>query len=178
MAEQKEAEFYKARVEALRSGEYKQVQGVLKKVEVKEPGGDEIHRVVGYCCMGVACELIPGIEATLLEDDEDEEYERPVYFDSNYELPPAAFYRWLGLGDYDSDHVYLDVPLDLRVQKDTTPAYLGDNEMLAISTNLANMNDGGEFTFAQIADCIAYFGVTMESPEVRMEREERETTES
>ena len=53
-------------LEALRSGEYKQVRGTLKGLTEDEE--------VGYCCLGVFASVVLGEEPPLCVPDEDGEY--------------------------------------------------------------------------------------------------------
>jgi hypothetical protein len=54
-------------VDALRSGNYVQTEGTLCQVE---DGPDGV--VDTYCCLGVLCELVPGIIKEELDDDDDD----------------------------------------------------------------------------------------------------------
>jgi len=114
--------------------------------------------VIGYCCLGVGCTLSPELE----------EYANPG---TVHTLPPLAFYEWIGLSiergpdedveayedrlrDHTADLV-IDWPDGFRCQGDPYDERDGyvDDSMTA-----ATLNDGG-FSFAQIADCLRYFGV-------------------
>ena len=144
-------------VEDLRSDRYKQGQGHL--CQVTGILGDPKTYVKKFCCLGVACDTIPTINVTPLDEAMDDgdwedglEFEQTLYYDGNNELPPSDFYEWFGLGDYSMEHVVLDtIDLDFWTQD-------GSEERL----NLASMNDSGNFTFDQIADCVAYFGILAE----------------
>jgi hypothetical protein len=82
-------------VAALRSGEYKQCAGMLTKLD-----GD---KVIGHCCLGVACEvaIANGVELKV-EDCET----RRIYNDDDAVLPDPVV-EWLGLtsrdGAYNED---------------------------------------------------------------------------
>lgn len=81
-------------VEALRSGEYPQVSGALCEVD----GDDEHAAVIGYCCLGVGCELFLKHEHdihTHVNTCKEREY-----CDESGVLPPVVR-NWLGLRSTD-----------------------------------------------------------------------------
>lgn len=138
----------------------------------------------GYCCLGLGSTLVPGlrIEFNLHSDDEslDEEGADPegrigsVSFGSDgaTELAPREFIEWLGLPyspiragwhppapaqDYD---IFPDYPLGLAVQGSAPDSVqrTDPGETLMAAASASMMNDSG-FTFPQIADVFAYFGI-------------------
>lgn len=117
-------------VDALRSGEYKQTTHVLCRL-------DEEGEPVGFCCLGVACDLAvkAGVEVEVgtgahenYEGAHDETWPIRTFGDSRTFLP-LKVRDWLGLqhrgGEYHS----------------------------GITSSLAAHNDSGE-TFGRIADII------------------------
>jgi hypothetical protein len=124
-------------VDALRSGEYEQTTGVLRKAD-----GD--GNVVGYCCLGVACE-VSGLgkwERRLPEDqDEQDYYVVPVLYgeeDSWSELPDPVV-EWLGFAlDEENDEV--------------GNPHLLDPDGNTYSATQAN--DRFHWSFAEIADAL------------------------
>lgn len=147
-------------LDALRSGEYEQAKEVLAKVD-PETGK------VGYCCLGVLCDLavkegvIPspvlvdryenGGEASLREKD------RYLYGDpdgperstSTAELP-VAVKEWAGL--YDTSPA-VDGPNPDYVP-DQTPEEEWDYEPETLTYGLAELNDDHDKNFDEIADLI------------------------
>jgi hypothetical protein len=94
-------------VDALRSGEYKQTTRVLCRL-------DGNGKPVGYCCLGVACDLaikaglnvIVG-DGTHVDDDSDETI-NARYYESQSAALPELVRDWLGLqdksGSFDDDN--------------------------------------------------------------------------
>lgn len=127
-------ENFNAWLEELRTTDKKQGREILKDADG------------GYCCLGIGCVLM-GLEETVTEDG--------VKFDGVDLLAPPAFFEWLG--------VSWPGPND-GTQADLWPDWgevgtLLDREFDPIEhISASNLNDGG-FTFAQIADIFAYFGV-------------------
>lgn len=110
-------------VAALRSGEYEQAHGYLKVVD--EGGG------VGYCCLGVLCELMPGVERTIKTRAGSS---IPGYFGDHSYLPPEVR-EWAGLAQAD--------PL--------VSVSLGEESR---RFRLSDLNDEEQYSFAEIADVI------------------------
>lgn len=141
-------------VNSLMSGEYQQTRGYLKRVRASESDDGDIVEA-GHCCLGVGCD-ISGLgtwEEQLASDaaiytvdpnkarigrgyvtDKYEGANSPYYF-------PTAVAEWFGIDG--KDIVFSWVPRD---QEDTS---------LRLSTRGSSLNDA-RFTFAQIAQCIAY----------------------
>lgn len=124
-------------VEALRSGEYVQTQNKLKARVDSGPDAP-----VGFCCLGVACEMYAketGLGKWMEEEDgtfvfvsDGEE----VKFSSQNEFLPLPVMKWLGISENDGGF------------KDTLPT--GEFEGFC---SLVSLNDHN-FTFEQIADAI------------------------
>lgn len=129
-------ENFNAWIQELRTTTKKQGKHLLKYVSVE---GGETH----YCCLGIGCELA-GLE------EEYNSYSGTSFFNGYPTLAPPAFLRWLGLLDKTEDEVdiYPDWPAGLS----------NEYGRYASDLSAAGMNDAG-FTFAQIADVFAYFGI-------------------
>lgn len=109
-------------VATLRSGKFPQGRGALAKAD------DNTH-----CCLGVLCEIVPGVEKVERED-----------------LSGISIFKLEG----DEDSMYLpeSVSNAAGLNGSGNPIIL----LPTGSTSLANLNDEG-FTFKQIADIIDYF---------------------
>lgn len=131
-------------VAALRSGEYKQANGVLR---------DEWG---GFCCLGVLCDLADkeGLPLRVYPPEPDVDWSAvragdvpepkngsaaAWIYDENEELPPESVVEWAGLP---TDNPTVDAPEDAN-------AFIGNNG----KTTLADLNDHG-FSFSAIADII------------------------
>lgn len=119
-------------VTALRSGEYVQGVGALRSLT--------IHGDIGYCCLGVLCELAETADiVSRVEHAEDiwatyyTGTDEPGYGDKS--VLPISVVRWAELDSTDPK-----LPQDLT--------NLGNNASLAWA------NDWGNLTFDQIADLI------------------------
>lgn len=125
-------------VTALRSGEYQQGQGVLRRND---------H----YCCLGVLCELAVAAEGvdvshvarktnTVGVDNKTTTYTNHRYDDEATVLPPAVL-EWSGLdhSNPDTSVTASEVPKPAR----------SPNTLVSV----AELNDGG-WSFEQIADVI------------------------
>lgn len=103
-------------VDALRSGEFEQCQGSLKKGS-------------NYCCLGVACELYrrEHTEARWETDDEGKEmffmHEGGAYPDKSW-LPPEV-QEWLGLQDYGGCYIKEDTHQSLYRHNDDGMSFAG-----------------------------------------------------
>lgn len=115
-------------VAALRSGQYQQTK-------------QKLNDGVGYCCLGVACEL-SGITRK-----KHEEYDETTWFyDDEYLVLPTSVQNWLGVDD---TNPVLDMPPSVYLHPQDDEA--------SHARDVASLNDEG-FTFDQIADLIEYFG--------------------
>jgi len=126
-------DFAKDWVAALRSGEYHQGYGQLRRVS-REPDGD----VVEYCCLGVACEI--GIRYGVVERRGNEYWSigdaALGYEDWNPATLPTGFWIWLGLRT-----------------SDPHPPH---------SASLSSLNDDRGADFTEIADLIEEFWLAAE----------------
>lgn len=95
-------------VAALRSGEYEQTKGALRR-----DGGDSGR--VGYCCLGVACDVSGLGEWVQASEDGEQEYgydilayrvegyaENDINYDAEAVMHPAVR-DWLGVPDLNPD---------------------------------------------------------------------------
>lgn len=116
-------------VAALRSGDYQQTQGKLGRVEAVDDG--EVSFPVGFCCLGVLCDLAvkEGVISGPTELEGVLRYPDGVWSESS--ILPADVMRWAGLDGRNPD---------VRTAED---GELG----------LASVNDAGS-TFDQIAALI------------------------
>lgn len=125
-------------VEALESGEYRQGNGVLQTADDR------------YCCLGVLSDL--AVKAGVIEKfqatkDSPWEYGVTVY-DSNCAVLHDKVIGWAGL-DSDIPYVSLSVANRFGTAKGDK-AFDFDTEY----TTLVHLNDGAEFSFANIAKVI------------------------
>lgn len=113
-------------LKALRSGEYAQTVGVLAT--------NLVNGKIGYCCLGVLCELAPGIEKLY---DCGVGFSNDVTFDREWELLPESVMKWAGLES-----------------KNPTISIWDELEAKRISCDLAELNDHKRWDFNKIADAI------------------------
>lgn len=151
--EEEIAEHRRLWLEALRSGEFGQVKSLLGRVDAN---GD-----VGYCCLGVACEVAikNGLDLTrnVVVEYPDTEEERTivVYGKEREHLTlPLPVAEWLGLGAETSPELVV--------------AYNEDSETYGEERlperNLTSLNDGAGFTFEQIAAAVEKYGLRASDP--------------
>lgn len=126
-------------VEALRSGEYKQARRALAD---ELPSGD-----IGYCCLGVLCELA-------VADGVIPPKARAVYptsrfsFNEDAYMPPDAVDEWAGQGIRNQDRYRIEIPDEIA---DRLSEVGIDHGNIAF---LPELNDDAELTFSEIADLI------------------------
>jgi hypothetical protein len=119
---------------ALRSGDYQQAKGALRR------DGD------GRCCLGVLCDLAvaDGIIEPPSYDDHDDVWEYTA--DGESLVLPAAVYRWAGINTR-QDELSRENAL-------ANPIVTVDDDGGSLEARaLATLNDDG-WTFPQIADAI------------------------
>lgn len=122
----------KAWVEALRSGEY--AQGKYALTAVNEDGK------MGYCCLGVACELAVRADPAL-GDDLNSRYYFDVLDQGNFWVGGVMVQEvrdWYGLGD----------------ELGNGDIHLIDPAMGYITRSAAELNDTYGYDFPKIADAI------------------------
>lgn len=83
-------------IDALRSGEYTQTQGSLRKEN-------------GYCCLGVLCDLYTKEHDLKWDSRYSSFLERTVYeLEEHQSLPPRSVLTWAGLNQQDPYVKYVD----------------------------------------------------------------------
>lgn len=113
-------------LDALRSGEYQQGYGRLANID--ETGS------VGYCCLGVACEVAIKDGLDLLRDVGLRNINYGLAYDSGY--LPEEVQQWLELDD---NNVMVEFT---------------DSEGNTRDEHVAFLNDTQNWTFEQIADAV------------------------
>jgi hypothetical protein len=116
---------------------------------------DDDKDVLGYCCLGLGAELVPGINIITVGENEDG-YCGSKFFGETAEdaLAPVEFIDWLGIDRSDAeDKSSYDIALDFPDEMHTI-----DGNEARYNLTAAGMNDAG-FTFPQIAQMIRYFGI-------------------
>lgn len=129
-------------VAALRSGEYQQTTGVLTEVN----GLDD---ALGYCCLGVLCELAraDGVPLEIVVCSEERamddhfEYVDARAYNGSATMPPLDVAKWAGSFQPRYE--------DWRVRRPGTES----GGVGAVDPYLANENDSGR-SFKEIADLI------------------------
>lgn len=116
---------------ALESGEYNQTKGTLRRLT--PTGGDDNEMLpVGYCCLGVLCELavkagvIPPAEPKIYTFGADKEWSVARYDDGHEAHLPARVQNWAGLSNPDPlvDYISSDVGREaLSFLNDTGTAF-------------------------------------------------------
>lgn len=123
---------FKARwVSALRSGEYTQTTGCLRKI-------DQNEATLGFCCLGVGLDLVDPTAWKGLDPELAEEWAEDGRDDGWYDGPPMIHEAEVGWGYYGSDDTALPF-----INKDPETGSM-----------LATMNDQSKLSFEQIADWI------------------------
>lgn len=147
-------------VQALESGEYKQVTHVLTALERVSSESEPI--VVGHCCLGVACEVAikEGLNLRVGAAARDHEQMTSntctlvrTYDDQRQYLPPSVC-RWLGFSPWEDD-TYRDPDGSLYIAAPETA------EPLDQGWALTALNDRGDLNFAIIAGLIRAYGVEL-----------------
>lgn len=122
-------------IEALRSGQYRQTSGLLRRNVPPADGG------VQHCCLGVLCDLY---DPTRWEKEESASYS--VYDSFGiYGLTPTVE----GWADFSDSYIFTKE----HIPEEILQLIKERNGRIDGSYNLANLNDSGA-TFAQIADII------------------------
>lgn len=129
-------------VAALRSGEYEQTKGYLGRTVTKDDG----TQVMGYCCLGVLCQVAVA-EGVIEAPYEAEEGHCVTLVYAGYEEVelPYMVRDWAGLDRVDPEVRTPEGAGDLT-------SFMGTGQ--PNRTTLASLNDADGFTFAQIADVI------------------------
>lgn len=121
---------------ALRSGEFKQAQGVL-----------QVRDTNAYCCLGVLCRI--AVNHGVAKIINDEHTQAVVYADldgttRSHEILPHGVAKWAGL--------HTDPDVDTFQPEDCDEDHDGDCDCTSWRS-LAELNDGGS-SFLQIAQYI------------------------
>lgn len=126
-------------LDALRSGEYEQAKGALRK---QDDEGNDL-----FCCLGVLCDIVAKGDWVEAQEYDDQ----PVEFGFNVE------YHDYHTGDprtYFESGVLPKQILNIVGLEDANPLVKTDDpEEIAIGVNLASLNDRG-MSFAELADLI------------------------
>lgn len=125
-------------IAALRSGRFEQGRGALHNG--------------GYCCLGVACELM-GLEGKPMPNHR-------VAYDGEVFLAPLSVIQWFGVSSplksrWGGTDLVPDWP-EGWMSQGSQPEF--EQVSLELVGTAASMNDAG-FTFDQIADVFEYFGL-------------------
>lgn len=136
---------YKSRnrawVRALRSGKFPQTQGTLCKI-------DEKGNAIGYCCLGVLCELAvkDGVEITV----EKKPVSRHVKYGLETGHLPLAVMQWAGLTE---QNPIIKPGVSMSNEPcDVCGEVHGDRVQGSLTASSAN--DDAKLNFDQIADLI------------------------
>ena len=125
-------------IEALESGEYEQTTGQLRyQYEDQKPA---------FCCLGVLCEVAVKDGLDIEFDPEKDSYDEYTAF------LPGKVQKWAGLGSGEHGDDWDDsgqLPTPVRYTLGT-----GEYEDHGTATTLLSLNDGANYTFAQIAKVI------------------------
>lgn len=151
----------------LRSGKYTQTAGALHRVLGDDPGEHQ------FCCLGVLCEIAVEQEVVKVFDERPENDDRELEYGRTLMgaytgVPPEEVLVWAEVPkrtledrhstkiNNDEFHfkVVPDSPLHEKLKAVVGLAeYRGENP----EYSLVEMNDSGEFTFAEIADVIEQY---------------------
>lgn len=131
-------------VAALRSGNYEQTNGTLRRPAGSGEWADDFH--YEYCCMGVGCEITD----TWPDVGSDEGF---WYLNFDRALADAIKEEFPGRLEI-KDMIFRGVYMDGsdRISFDITWEEGGSGEL-----GFAGMNDDQEMTFPQIADVVEHF---------------------
>jgi hypothetical protein len=135
-------------VEALRSGDYGQAQGVLHEVTTDT-----------YCCLGVLCDIAikQGVEIEV-RDQETSHDGTVTWYDGSFQMPPSKVDNWASIPttiEIDVTGTELGRALieqhkdDLEYGWDILPI-----EEFHPMVELTELNDTHGYTFEQLADLI------------------------
>lgn len=120
--------------EALRSGKYDQTTGQLAYTEdqqAEDEDSDILTKAVGYCCLGVACEV--AIQEGVIDG-----------FNPTNGYAPAQVAAWIGIGLSEAGGM-------TGILKPEQRPYHGSADY-AIKVGLVDLNDTYELTFPEIAE--------------------------
>jgi hypothetical protein len=135
-------------VKALESGEYKQARNTLQRVSPyahaeEDPGFDPANSTVGFCCLGVLCDL--AVKAGIIKEEEhgDESLSngKVIRYGGSESFLPGEVMDWAGLNEHN--------PI---VQYEATDVDNGTKYYR--SARLADLNDVDGKGFGDIAKAI------------------------
>lgn len=148
-------------LDALRSGEYQQTKGRLRRDNPIDPEDADDGYNAGYCCLGVLCDL--AVKAGVTQIHEEKPYADSDYpvteAERNYTvyqyglnedrrdgsvLPPEVA-QWAGLEGVDAVNPYVEPPTEEPSEK--------NDWTFTPRATLASENDGGK-SFEEIAKII------------------------
>lgn len=137
-----------ALVAALRSGKFPQTRGALQRTELSRYS----HNPVGFCCLGVACEVAIAGGLELARDDRQGTMFYGSGGDASNNVLPEPVHQWFGFAD---ENPWLAVPPQVLEQTET-------GELSGLSNThddmyaAAELNDEAELTLVQLADCFEF----------------------
>lgn len=162
------AEVRAAWIATLRTDLFEQGTQYLGRVDLpgEKPDG---ARPVSYCCLGVLCEL--AVEAGLLSRSRPVGYGSIIYAavdnpdDGDTQHLPVAVQKWAGIN---GSSVVLPAPTGFELPN-------GNEEVE--NADVTDLNDGGAYTFKQIADLLeAHFASTLPDPVTNPVTDQTSTT--
>lgn len=145
-------------VEALRSGDYTQVEGKLAKE--REDG------TKGFCCLGVLCEVAVKegvIEAPAKATDGFGDETNWFQYDGEADELPTSVMDWAGLSDHNPEVTYPLTAEEIEdnygvyeydEEKDTDKIVVPEGSPDTSEDTLADLNDTHGRSFSDIADII------------------------
>lgn len=147
----------------LRSGDYKQAQGALKDVIGCYKGNDTIEPIIGYCCLGVACETV--VNSDLPDYLKPDTIKNEFAYDGEGGVMPYSVYIALNIqtgimADNNSrGNPIIDIGFPLR-DRDSKHQMLTRLSLTELNDSVEELDGGSfrhKFTFSMIADVIEYF---------------------
>jgi len=117
------AEIKKQWVEALRSGKYKQCQRTLRREHIRD-GSSECAFGVGFCCLGVLCDLHASLFGGDWKEPDDDGDCR--YHDELGELPESVK-TWSEFNDARQEHELISLNDDAGKDFDRIADYIEKN---------------------------------------------------
>lgn len=173
-------ENFKKFVDALRSGDFPQARGTLNRTSkpnyitnVEGTDAESLYvkdneNTLGYCCLGVVCELAVRDGVIRKEGFSDGDGERRTIFglpdddstslsdstEASYTFLPAGAATWLGLPEQQND-LFFDMT-DTRIDNEDLPQWIlmTKNRYGKLVVRASDLNDRFGFTFAEIADLL------------------------
>ncbi len=128
----------------------------------------------GYCCMGQACTLVPGLSLTVNEEDTSDwadadgstVYDEVGWYGQWSETAPPELLDHLGISHDASEHdIYVDLPEEYAMTQGKKVVNIQTGEATSSGSSSERrlgcsvLNDTYDLTFSQIADVLRYFGI-------------------